>query len=409
MMVALTGRNLWNLIQEIDYLREGHTTKECAVFKMNKIKLYSFFSGCGLLDLGMEQAGFDIAMVSEKYEPFLAAYKYSRERMGIEEPEHGYLNDDICDYLRDNSKLDILIEQDKKENIIGFIGGPPCPDFSTAGKNKGVNGDNGKLSKTYFELICKEKPDFFVFENVKGLWRTKKHKEFYDKMYSKMKSQGYYLLDKLLNSLEYGVPQERERVIMIGIKVRNQEDKDKLKDIVKNFNWGIREYNVLEMIRNIDWPDTDPFMENSVTQPPQDIIRELTIQYWFDNNDVENHPNSVNFFRPKAGLTRMQTIEEGDVSRKSFKRLHRWRYSPTAAYGNNEVHLHPYKVRRLSIAEVLAIQSAPPEFELPLNMSLTDMFKTVGNGVPVLMAQKIGQELKPLLEMYFRDTRDNNI
>ncbi|MFR3660218.1 MAG: DNA cytosine methyltransferase [Blautia hansenii] len=72
------------------------------------------------------------------------------------------------------NELDVLIENDKKDSIIGFIGGPPCPDFSTAGKNKGINGDNGKLSKTYFELICKEKPDFFIFENVKGLWRTKK-------------------------------------------------------------------------------------------------------------------------------------------------------------------------------------------------------------------------------------------
>ena len=93
----------------------------------------------------------------------------------------------------------------------------------------------------------------------------------------------------------------------------------------------------------------------------------------------------------------MQTIEEGDVSRKSFKRLHRWRYSPTAAYGNNEVHLHPYKVRRLSIAEVLAIQSVPPEFELPSNMSLTDMFKTVGNGVPVLMVGKIWTRIETII------------
>lgn len=98
--------------------------------------------------------------------------------MKIKEPEYGYFNDDICDYLEENSKLDILIEKDKRDSIIGFIGGPPCPDFSTAGKNKGINGDNGKLSKTYFDLICKEKPDFFVFENVKGLWRTKNIKNF---------------------------------------------------------------------------------------------------------------------------------------------------------------------------------------------------------------------------------------
>ena len=88
-------------------------------------------------------------------------------------------------------------------------------------------------------MVSYQKHILNSFAKVKGLWRTKKHKEFYDKMYNKMKKQGYYLLDKLLNSLEYGVPQERERVIMIGIKVRNQKDKDQLKDIVKNFNWGI--------------------------------------------------------------------------------------------------------------------------------------------------------------------------
>lgn len=126
------------------------------------------------------------------------------------------------------------------------------------------------------------------------------------------------------------------------------------------------------------------------------------IQYWFEKNRVEIHANANNYFTPKAGLNRMQTIDEGDVSKKSYKRLHRWRYSPTAAYGNNEVHLHPYKARRLSVAEVLAVQSAPMEFELPKTMSLTDMFKTVGNGVPVLMAEKVGEELRKLICEYSR-------
>ena len=88
--------------------------------------------------------------------------------------------------------------------------------------------------KHILNSFAKKNPIFLFLK-----MREKKHKEFYDKMYNKMKKQGYYLLDKLLNSLEYGVPQERERVIMIGINVRNQKDKDQLKDIVKNFNWGI--------------------------------------------------------------------------------------------------------------------------------------------------------------------------
>lgn len=376
-----------------------------ARMNMVQIKIYSFFSGCGLLDLGMENAGFDIAMVSEKYQPFLEAYKYSREKMKLSKPEHGYFNEDICDYLKQDSTLDKLMEMDRKKSFIGFIGGPPCPDFSTAGKNKGVKGDNGKLSKTYFDLIIKEKPDFFVFENVKGLWKTKKHKEFYDKMYRRMQRNGYYVIDKLINSLEYGVPQERERVLMIGIRCENKERKEKIRNIVQGFTWGVSKFNTLDVIKNIEWPSTEPFVEDSKTEVPDGIIEELTVQYWFEKNKVETHANSNNYFRPKAGLSRMQIIEEGDVSKKSYKRLHRWRYSPTAAYGNNEVHLHPYKARRLSVAEVLAIQSAPKEFELPQGMSLTDMFKTVGNGVPVLVAEKLAIELKKMLEVFWCDER----
>lgn len=94
----------------------------------------------------------------------------------------------------------------------------------------------------------------------------------------------------------------------------------------------------------------------------------------------------------------MLTVAEGDVSKKCYKRLHRWRYSPTAAYGNNEVHLHPYKVRRLSVAETLAIQSLPQEFCLPPEMSLSAKFKTVGNGVPYLLAKGIAETIREYLE-----------
>ena len=89
----------------------------------------------------------------------------------------------------------------------------------------------------------------------------------------------------------------------------------------------------------------------------------------------------------------MQQIEEGDDSGKSYKRLHRWRYSPTAAYGNNEVHLHPFHARRISVAEALAIQSLPKEFEMPSDVSLTSKFKMVGNGVPYLAASGIAKSI----------------
>jgi DNA (cytosine-5)-methyltransferase 1 len=97
---------------------------------------------------------------------------------------------------------------------------------------------------------------------------------------------------------------------------------------------------------------------------------------------------------PRAGLARFLSVDEGDDSKKSYKRLHRWRYSPTAAYGNNEVHLHPYEPRRINVAEALAIQSLPADFELPPTMTLSNMFKTVGNGVPYLAALGLANSIK---------------
>lgn len=363
-----------------------------------KISIFSFFSGCGLLDLGFEKAGYEIVFVNEKSESFLNAYQYSRKMINSKIPKYGYYNEDVSNYLNTDTYFDDLFKKEKKKNIVGFIGGPPCPDFSCAGKNKGASGENGKLSKVYFDLIIKEKPDFFMFENVKGLWKTKKHKEFYDKMRKKMQRNGYFIIDKLINSLEYGVPQERERVVMIGFKTCGKEESKTIREAVKKFHWGIAEENTLEIIKNIEWPTQDTFVENMDRIIPEGIIEEITVQYWFNKNNVNRHPNSNEYFIPRQGLAKMQTIEEGDISGKSYKRLHRWRYSPTAAYGNNEVHLHPYLCRRLSVAEVLAIQSAPEDFVLPSNMTLTDKFKTVGNGVPVLMATKIASELKKLLE-----------
>jgi DNA (cytosine-5)-methyltransferase 1 len=112
---------------------------------------------------------------------------------------------------------------------------------------------------------------------------------------------------------------------------------------------------------------------------------------------VTKHPNAIHCFTPRAALPRFQSIPEGDDSKKCFKRLHRFRYSPTACYGNNEVHLHPYEARRLSVAEALAIQSLPMEFELPPTISLSAMFKTIGNGVPFLMAKGIAEAVKSFI------------
>lgn len=371
----------------------------------NKIGIFSFFAGAGFLDLGFEKTEkFETLFVNEYHKAFMDIYKGARKSLHIDEPKYGHEVKDITEYLKP-TELTIfkkrIAEEKKLSKTIGFIGGPPCPDFSVGGKNKGKHGENGKLSGTYIELICTAKPDFFLFENVKGLYRTVKHREFFESLKHKLKEAGYFLTEKLINSIEYGAPQDRQRIILIGFhkSILKGTGQDKSKDQeLTNFNWNNNKLYEARDIFSGNWPKTDAFLEDAVKEAPAEIIKELTVQHWFDQNDVINHPNGNNHFTPRNGLSKFLTIQEGDDLKKSYKRLHRWRYSPTAAYGNNEVHLHPYKARRISVAEALAIQSLPKDFVIPSEISLTDMFKTIGNGVPFVAAKGLALNIYDFLE-----------
>ncbi|MCA1993865.1 MAG: DNA cytosine methyltransferase [Coleofasciculus sp. S288] len=371
----------------------------------NYPKIFSFFSGSGFLDLGFELSNYEIVYVSEIFPPFMKAYLYSRQCFNLSSPEYGYHDGEEADITqltegKQSLRLRELIEDaHKTANIIGFIGGPPCPDFSVGGKNRGSEGDKGKLSASYVELICQQKPDFFLFENVKGLWRTKKHYSFYKKLKNNLQLSDYILVERLINAMEYGVPQDRDRIILIGFHKNLIKELGVKLDTSKQgcFPWENHVLYPKQRVFSLPWPSTATFEENSILRCPDGIVQELTVEYWFRKNDVINHPNAQQYFQPKAGIKRFVSVEEGDDSRKSYKRLHRWRYSPTVCYGNNEVHLHPYKVRRISVSEALAIQSLPKEFTLPEKMSLTNMFKTIGNGVPYLAAKAIAQTILDFL------------
>lgn len=369
-----------------------------------RMNIFSFFSGAGFLDLGFELSGyFNVVYVNEFHKPFNDVYRYARAKMGIEPPKYGHHVEDITNVF-DSESFDILkqqIDESKSETLTGIIGGPPCPDFSIAGKNRGSEGENGKLSGTYIRLICNTLPDFFLFENVKGLYRTAKHREFFEHLKKDLVNVGYIMTEDLINSIEYGAPQDRDRIILIGFR----------KDVAKRLNIPFKGSQLTDFdwckfklfgrdVLSLNWPTKTPYIGNIPTLPPDGIFQELTVEYWWRKNDVEHHPNANMFFQPRAGLHRFETKDEGDDEKKCYKRLHRWRYSPTVAYGNNEVHVHPYKPRRISVAEALALQSLPKEYELPLDMTLTNAFKTIGNGVPYLAALGIAKTIADFINSH---------
>ena len=109
--------------------------------KKKQIGIFSFFSGAGFLDLGFEKtSSYEIMFVNEVHQPFMHIYKSSRKLLCLKEPKFGYHPIDINDYLSGNKANDLnnfVNEARLEKDLIGFIGGPPCPDFSIGGKNRG--------------------------------------------------------------------------------------------------------------------------------------------------------------------------------------------------------------------------------------------------------------------------------
>jgi DNA (cytosine-5)-methyltransferase 1 len=366
-----------------------------------KLGVFSFFSGAGLLDLAFENSGFETLAMNELSESFSKAYFYARERLGLPLPKFGgkicsiewFLEKDGQCWLRKK-----VSEARKNGFLVGFVGGPPCPDFSVGGKNRGRHGDNGRLSESYVDVICAQRPDWFLLENVKGLWRTAKHRAFFEHLKDKLRDHGYQLSEKLLNSIQFGAPQDRDRIFLFGVLNRKEMTANgKNYSIVLpslEIEWEKRAIYKGREAFDFEWPKPSPF---GAELGNFNVPLELTVAYWFHKNKVETHPNANDYFKPRAGLSKFQVIMEGDDSKKSFKRLHRSRYSPTVCYGNNEVHLHPTLPRRISAAEALALQSMPSSFVLPPDMTLSAKFKAIGNGVPYLLGMGVAHAISNFL------------
>lgn len=364
----------------------------------NSIPILSFFTGAGFLDIGFMQAGFQTIWSNEYNLNFAKGYASGVSSMTGK--EHKISNMTSIIDIGPNQIAKEAFPEGKVPELFGIIGGPPCPDFSVGGKNRGNVGDKadrGRLSQVYVSRILELQPTFFLFENVPGLLRTAKHREFFNHLKSQL-SADYLIEFNVLNALEFGVPQDRERVFMIGIKKKWLKKQLSVRAIPKDYEWfkWPVDQRYIDAKKRFKWPTESPYGTNP--QQPMDIPEELMVgTYICDNENLKSLPNGLDGLKPKSD--KYTVISEGDVSRKSFKRLHRWRYSPTAAYGNNEVHLHPVEPRRISVREALRIQSVPDTYILPAEMPVTHKYKTIGNGVPIKLAYAVASSIRNMLQI----------
>lgn len=365
---------------------------------INKIPILSFYSGGGFLDMGFEMAGFEIVWTNEFDSTFAKLHA-----AGITSWRQANGNGIKAEIFNTKSitevnSADIALEAFPAgipENF-GIIGGPPCQDFSVQGTMEGFEGERGKLTVVYFDKILDLRPAFFIMENVTGLMKSASTKTYLAELLKRVEVE-YYIDHETLNALDFGVPQHRERVFFIGIR----RDKIKEQDVTsrvtgKWFKWPVnKKYKNAET--KYSWPEVVPY--GMRLTKPQKLPAELCVESCLvPSRQLDKIANAKEYFNFQVTEERLAEIGEGETNRPSFKRLHRFRFSPTACYGNNEVHLHPYKHRRLSVREALRIQGVPDSYVLPDNLSMTKKFKMIGNGVPVPLAKAVANSIKTFLK-----------
>ena len=189
------------------------------------MKLVSFFSGCGGMDLGFEQAGFDVAWANEFDSSIRQTYRFNHS------------NTFLCG--KDIRDVDVSEIPD----CDGFIGGPLCQSWSTGGSKRGLNDSRGKVFLDYIRLIKGKRPKFFVIENVAGIISDHHFVTFHGFL-SILSEAGYKVQYAVLNTSHFGIPQERLRVIVVGIRnsvlVGYFKNKEHLHEILKNKIYYVR-------------------------------------------------------------------------------------------------------------------------------------------------------------------------
>ncbi len=326
-------------------------------------KIISLFCGAGGLDLGFKQEGFEVSLAIDYEEAAIKTHKRNFS-------DTKSLAADLTK-LGPEGVLKLVEEQVEAGASIGIIGGPPCQGFSRANPSAGANDPRNQLPSLYVDIIKelqkKYTVEFVIFENVLGM-KDKKHSEKYNALISGLKTLGFLVHEKELCALDFGVPQLRYRIIISAIR-----DGQGYKKIVPKRRKG--KLTVKEAIGELEEP---AFYNRNLKAA-----------------DIPVHPNHWTM-RPKSHRF-SQTGPDNKPSSKSrsFRKLMWDKASPTIAFGNREIHLHPDGRRRLSIYEAMLLQGFPSSFVL--EGSLSQQVTQVSNAVPPPLARSIAAAIKKSL------------
>ena len=338
----------------------------------------SLFSGAMGLDIGLEKAGIDIKLCQDFDESC-----YKTMLINGKNAMTGDIREISSDTILEASGI-------KKGEVFLICGGPPCQPFSTAGRRLGINDPRGSLFMDYVRMVNEIRPRFFVFENVKGLISIAVDKggepgEVLNIILAEFAKIGYKTVHAVVAAVYYGVPQFRERLIIIGS--RDSED--------------------------IFLPAPTHFQRHQLKEMRWRTLGE-TIK------DLENNPGPFTHFSedrlkylrmvPEGGNWRdlpkdIQPIamggawESGGGKVGFYRRLDYSQPSPTVVTSPVQkatMMCHPVKDRPLSVKEYARIQQFPDDWKI--EGTISNQYKQIGNAVPVGLAEAVGRAIISVAE-----------
>ncbi|HEM3463639.1 TPA: DNA cytosine methyltransferase [Streptococcus suis] len=381
------------------------------------------------MDLGFEKAGFEIAYANDIMPEAVNTYNKNFSHQSV---------------LAD---ITTVKSEELPDDIDVVIGGFPCQGFSIANKNRNTEDKRNFLYLEMLRIIKDKKPKFFLAENVKGILSLGKGKVI-QMIIKDFESIGYKVDYKLVNAAEYGVPQARERVLIMGNRIGAENKFPETTHSLTGENLlmpqAITTETAIGWLSDVPLKPTDQKVDGKLVK--NHIASEnVKDKFWGRKYDVNQHEicDYLKYWRDKAGWStkkiddhfgykytaghwfrkdnnsgsipkpsdwwelkkilgfddkydkQVTTFVEKPIKFEQSLRITNWdRPSDTITGTGPEIHVN--KERRLSVRETAILQSFPLEFEF--TGSLNKMYLQVGNAVPPLLAQRVAESIKLNME-----------
>lgn len=337
------------------------------------MKVVSLFAGCGGLDLGFEWAGFDVVWANEFDSTIHKTYKLNHPKTKLNTSD-----------IRSISSNDV-------PDCDGIIGGPPCQSWSLGGKCLGIEDDRGKLVYDYIRIVKEKKPKFFIMENVPGMV-TPKHIKAFNEFLNLFRSAGYNIKYELMNAADFEVPQDRLRVIIVGVR----------SDLNVEFIFPMK----LDAVPITLFQAIGDIKDKPIPYKNEQV---LCTKNSIPNNDYYTGPFAQKFMarnRVRGWDEQSFTIQAQAKNEPLHPQAPKMEYvsADKRKFVAGKEHLY----RRLSVRECARIQSFPDNFKFIYD-NVLDGYKMVGNAVPPRLAYYLALSIDKCFSTISSCTSDYNL